>query len=89
MALHPELPRSPCAELDPAHRWFPADEALRSTACEQPLPPRVDRIRTELKAWRDSNHAHARRRGPSPDRNRTTHLLLTPGGIGLTVHAEP
>lgn len=28
MALHPELPRSPYADLDPAQRWFPADETL-------------------------------------------------------------
>ena len=59
MALHPELPRSPYAELDPAYRWFPADEALRSTAYEQLLPPLVARIRTEVKAWRDNGYAGA------------------------------
>ena len=59
MALHPGLPRSPYAELDPAHRWFPADEALRATAYEQLLPPLVARIRTEVKAWRDSRYAGA------------------------------
>jgi type III restriction enzyme len=32
MALHPELPRSPFAPLDPAHRWFPADEAMRASS---------------------------------------------------------
>ena len=30
MALHPQLARSPYALLDPAYRWFPADDALRS-----------------------------------------------------------
>ena len=59
MALHPELPRSPYARLDPAHRWFPADEALRSTAYEQLLPPLVARIRTEVTAWRDAGYAGA------------------------------
>ncbi|MGK2898107.1 MAG: DEAD/DEAH box helicase family protein [Burkholderiaceae bacterium] len=59
MALHPELPRSPYVEIDPAHRWFPTDEALRSTAYEHLLPPLVARIRTEVKAWRDSGYAGA------------------------------
>ena len=59
MALHPELPRSPYAELDPAHRWFPADEALRSTAYEQLLPPLVARVRMEVQAWRDRGYASA------------------------------
>ena len=59
MALHPDLPRSPYAALEPAHRWFPADEALRSTAYERLLPPLVARIREEVKAWRDSGYASA------------------------------
>ena len=29
MALHPDFAESPYAILDPALRWFPADEALR------------------------------------------------------------
>ena len=32
MALHPDFPHSPHAVLDPALRWFPADEALRTTS---------------------------------------------------------
>jgi type III restriction enzyme len=28
MALHPNFPESPYTILDPAIRWFPADEAL-------------------------------------------------------------
>ena len=59
MALHPDLPRSPYVALNPAHRWFPADEALRSTAYERLLPPLVARIRSEVKAWRDSGYAGA------------------------------
>ena len=30
MSLHPNFPASPYEPLIPAHRWFPADEALRS-----------------------------------------------------------
>lgn len=56
MALHPEFPRSPYAPLLPDHRWFPADEALRSTAKEKLLPPLVARIREEVYAWRESGY---------------------------------
>jgi type III restriction enzyme len=59
MALHPELPRSPYADLDPSQRWFPADETLRATAYERLLPPLVARIRTEVRAWRDGGYAGA------------------------------
>ena len=59
MAPHLELPRSPCVALDPAHRWFPADEAFRSTAYEQLLPPLVARIRAQVQAWRDDGYAGA------------------------------
>ncbi len=34
MALHKDFPDSPHAILDPAVRWFPADEALRETSAE-------------------------------------------------------
>lgn len=59
MALHPAFPRSPCEPPDPAHRWFPADEALRTTSYERLLPPLVAPIREEVKAWRDSSYAGA------------------------------
>ncbi len=39
MALHPHFPDDPHAILDPAIRWFPADEALRTTSFEKLLPP--------------------------------------------------
>ena len=32
MALHPNFPANPHAILDPAIRWFPADEVLRTTS---------------------------------------------------------
>ena len=34
MALHPNLPESPYAILDPVIRWFPAEEALRATTMD-------------------------------------------------------
>ena len=59
MALHPQLSRSPYTQLDPAHRWFPADEALRSTGYERLLPPLVAKVRKEVHAWRASGYAGA------------------------------
>lgn len=59
MALHPAFPKSPYAELVPSQRWFPADEALRSTAYEKLLPPLVARIREEVFAWRKSGYVGA------------------------------
>jgi type III restriction enzyme len=59
VALDLDLPRSPCAALDPAHRWFPADEAVRATAYERLLQPLVARIRIEVKAWGGQAHAGA------------------------------
>ena len=59
MALHPQLSRSPYAALDPAHRWFPADEALRASSYERLLPPLVARIRAEVTAWRDAGYVGA------------------------------
>ena len=57
MALHPELPASPYAILDPEQRWFPAAEELRSSAYEKLLPPLVARVREEVGAWRESGYA--------------------------------
>ncbi|HJX18170.1 MAG TPA: DEAD/DEAH box helicase family protein, partial [Acidiferrobacterales bacterium] len=59
MALHPEFPKSPYAELLPDQRWFPAAEELRSTAYEKLLPPLVAKIRTEVTAWRKAGYAGA------------------------------
>jgi type III restriction enzyme len=41
MSLHPDFPASPYLPLIHEQRWFPADEALRSTAYETLLPPLV------------------------------------------------
>ena len=59
MALHKKFTRSPYEILDPAIRWFPADEALRKEGYQKLLPPLVDKIRKEVKQWRDANYEGA------------------------------
>ena len=59
MSLHPQFPTSPYAPLIPEHRWFPADEALRSSAYDKLLPPLVAKVRQEVFAWRDGGYAGA------------------------------
>ncbi|SDY62268.1 DEAD/DEAH box helicase family protein [Nitrosomonas sp. Nm33] len=59
MALHPDFPDSPHAILDPAIRWFPADEALRETSMDKLMPPLVSQLRREVKAFRDSGYIGA------------------------------
>lgn len=59
MAIHPDFPLSPHAILDPAIRWFPADEALRETSMEKLLPPLVSNLRHDVKDFRDSGYAGA------------------------------
>ena len=56
MSLHPHFPSSPYEPLIPAQRWFPADEALRSTAYEKLLPPLVAKVREEVYAWRTARY---------------------------------
>lgn len=59
MSLHPDFPTSPYEPLIPDQRWFPADEALRSTAYEKLLPPLVAKVREEVFAWRTNQYAGA------------------------------
>ena len=59
MALHPNFPESPYAVLDPAIRWFPADEALRESSSEKLMPPLVPQLRRKVKEWRDSGYVGA------------------------------
>jgi type III restriction enzyme len=59
MALHKDFPDSPHAILDPSIRWFPADEALRTSSFEKLLPPLVPELRKQVKVWRDSSYAKA------------------------------
>ena len=56
MALHKDFPESPHAILDPALRWFPADEALRESSSEKLMPPLVSQLRKKVKGWRDSGY---------------------------------
>lgn len=59
MALHPDFPESPHVILDPAIRWFPADEALRESSFEKLMPPLVPELRKTVKEWRDSGYEGA------------------------------
>nr|VFK79756.1 MAG: type III restriction enzyme [Candidatus Kentron sp. SD] len=59
MALHPDFPTSPHAILDPAIRWFPAEESLRESTMEKLVPPLVSSLRREVKAFRDGAYAGA------------------------------
>src|ERR1700730_13070077 len=59
MALHPDFPDDPHTILDPAIRWFPADEALREKRADQLMPPLVPILRKEVKAWRDRGYEGA------------------------------
>ncbi len=59
MALHKDLPASPYSILDPAIRWFPADEALRETSMDKLMPPLVPQLRRKVKEWRDSGYTGA------------------------------
>lgn len=59
MALHPDFPASPHAILDPAIRWFPADEALRETTMDKLMPPLVATLRKKVKEFRDSGYVGA------------------------------
>ncbi|MDZ4684124.1 MAG: DEAD/DEAH box helicase family protein [Planctomycetaceae bacterium] len=56
MAIHPSFPNDPHAILEPSLRWFPADEALRTTSFEKLLPPLVTTLRKEVQAWRNGGY---------------------------------
>lgn len=59
MALHPDFPKSPHALLDPAIRWFPADEALREKSSDKLLPPLVPNLRKKVREWRARHYEGA------------------------------
>jgi type III restriction enzyme len=82
MSLHPAFPSSPYAPLIPEQRWFPADEALRSSSYDKLLPPLVAKIRKQVYEWRDRGYP-----GASPTSVallhwwfETTHLLENADG---------
>src|SRR3990170_5253408 len=88
MALHQRFPSSPHAILDPAIRWFPADEALRETSSEKLMPPLVWELRRKVKEWRDSGYVGA----TDPSRSllnwwfKTPHLLPQADGTMAEFH---
>lgn len=59
MALHPNFPASPYEVLNPAVRWFPANETLRETGADKLMPPLVPELRKKVKEWRDSEYEGA------------------------------
>jgi len=59
MGLHPDFPDSPHAILDPAIRWFPADETLRDTSMDKLMPPLVATLRVKVKEFRDGGYVGA------------------------------
>lgn len=59
MALHKDFPSSPHAILDPAIRWFPADETKRESGMDKLIPPLVATLRKKVKEFRDSGYAGA------------------------------
>jgi len=82
MALHPNFPESPHAILDPAVRWFPADESLRETSMDKLMPPLVSDLRKKVKVWRDSGYTGATETSKSLLNwwFNTQHLLPKPDG---------
>lgn len=59
MALHPDFPSSPYEILDPEVRWFPGDDLFRELGRQKLLPPLVENIRQQVKAWRDRGYEGA------------------------------
>ncbi len=59
MALHKNFPKDKFQILDPAIRWFPAEEALREKGYEKLLPPFVPELREKIAEWRKNNYEGA------------------------------
>ena len=58
MALHPDFPESPHEVIDPTVRWVP-DQSLLFDLEYGMLPPLVQKIREQVKTWRDDNYSGA------------------------------
>lgn len=56
MSMHPEFPVSPYDPLLPAHRWFPANEALRESSYKFLYPRVRDFTRFHLLSTKGANH---------------------------------
>lgn len=59
MALHPDFPESPHAIIDPSVRWLPDQTLLLGMDYGMLLPPLVQKVREQVKTWRDNNYSGA------------------------------
>ena len=59
MALHPDFPESPYPIIDPSVRWLPDQSLLFDVGYGMLLPPLVQKIREQVKTWRDGNYRGA------------------------------
>ena len=59
MALHPDFPESPHEIIDPKVRWLPDQTLLLGVDYGMLLPPLIQKIREEVKTWRDDNYSGA------------------------------
>ena len=59
MALHPDFPESPHEIIDPSVRWLPDQTLLLGMDYGMLLPPLVQKIREQVKTWRDDNYSGA------------------------------
>ena len=59
MALHPDFPESPHVIIDPKVRWLPDPSLLMGMDYGMLLPPLVQKIREQVKTWRDNNYKGA------------------------------
>ena len=59
MALHPNFPESPHEIIDPKVRWLPDQSLLFGMDYAMLLPPLVQKIREQVKTWRDDNYKDA------------------------------
>lgn len=57
MAIPPEFPSSPYTIINPDNRWLPDPKFLDENF--NPMPPLVDKIRHEVKKWRDNDYEGA------------------------------
>ena len=57
MALPIDFPTSPYVILDPDNRWFPDQKTLKKDF--NLIPPLVDKIRRNVKEWRDNDYEGA------------------------------
>ena len=58
MALDPNFPESPYKIIDPKVRWVP-DQSLLFDLEYGMLPPLVQKIREQVKTWRDDKYSDA------------------------------